>query len=674
MNPFHPAIYACLVEGLPAYLAIDDVEDRGKWLSIKQQEMWRDFGQAELKGYSFQDICKAIKNWYRNQRAWPGQLQGENHHQDGRSESEESGQVKKPYKGVQLSKWPAVKACLEEGLPTYQAFLAKRKTVEKKAWVEKKQEEIVITFGGKELKAYKAEDIRKAVKNWYNNWRKHSCGSNGRENGRENDDSEEEEVEVDDMTSNNPFVKMLSGRAKTSWRHWWQVSEAPEIQEAFAAMEGSSIGERAQRVKALFEELSEEDQAEWARKASEASKLPIDQCFMCVLRFSLGRVDEFETGFSNQGGFHVLLTNMLASVIGLGPLQIGMAAFHVVWGCKDKKNKLHTHEMSITKDGKGISLAFFEGGPSAQEKERMDRWFQEVILDNPTVDGGATCDKRGQVILPECNFKSTLEESTSVLKAYLTETWRVQRPEAGELDLDALVESPSEYVDPAWTELFKFGWGAKNAPGAIMTLYSGLWSAQEAGSPFKFLGASDLLPMRRVTVLSTPRKDKHRSRTTPAATPLRSVMSVSELASSPSRATTPLHMPSPFLPDIPDMDQYEEDEMPPSSPSNTIHMLSDPAATGGNHADTAAMPRNEGAEASRRRSVAKGLAQRVSREWTRLWEMKEMSREVGCTGRWMVRAEEVPPVGAQDEAERAGVDEGVGVDERAGMDAVEVHR
>ncbi len=39
-----------------------------------------------------------------------------------------------------------------------------------------------------------------------------------------------------------------------------------------------------------------------------------------------------------------MLMDMLVSVIGLGPLQIGMAAFHVQGVTKDKENKLRTFE------------------------------------------------------------------------------------------------------------------------------------------------------------------------------------------------------------------------------------------------------------------------------------------------------------------------------------------
>ncbi len=60
-----------------------------------------------------------------------------------------------------LSKHPAVKACLVAGLPQYQAFLTRKQPLEKAAWLEKKKEEIVTTFGGRELAKYSAEDIRK---------------------------------------------------------------------------------------------------------------------------------------------------------------------------------------------------------------------------------------------------------------------------------------------------------------------------------------------------------------------------------------------------------------------------------------------------------------------------------------------------------------------------------
>ncbi len=69
----------------------------------------------------------------------------------------------RPYKSVRLSAHPAVIDCLRQGLPTYQAYLAQRKQKEKRDWIKKKQEEIVTTFGPRQLSKYSAEDIRKVT-------------------------------------------------------------------------------------------------------------------------------------------------------------------------------------------------------------------------------------------------------------------------------------------------------------------------------------------------------------------------------------------------------------------------------------------------------------------------------------------------------------------------------
>ncbi len=132
------------------------------------------------------------------------------------------------------------------------------------------------------------------MKNWYNNSRNLQCedlgvadkveGADAPADGHAVADDDTDDA-VPGKLSNNPFVKMLKGRAKTSWKHWWKVSKEPEIAEMLAAMPGEpTIGQQAQAVKKLFEELPEKDQAEWAKKAAEASQLPVDQCFMCVPR------------------------------------------------------------------------------------------------------------------------------------------------------------------------------------------------------------------------------------------------------------------------------------------------------------------------------------------------------------------------------------------------------
>lgn len=134
-----------------------------------------------------------------------------------------------------------------------------------------------------------------AVKNWYNNARNRTCtdivhtdeGNKRDDDDDEQDDEAGEEKEEDDAipgtVSNNPFIKMLKGRAKTTWKHWWEISKDPDLQKAMAALPGTpTIGQKAQVAKAEFEKMSEDDQAEWARRAAEASKLPVDQCFMYV--------------------------------------------------------------------------------------------------------------------------------------------------------------------------------------------------------------------------------------------------------------------------------------------------------------------------------------------------------------------------------------------------------
>lgn len=166
------------------------------------------------------------------------------------------------------------------------------------------------------------------------------------------DGDEEEDDSIPGSVSNNPFVKSLKGRAKTCWRYWWKTCVDDETKKEFerlAAMK--NIGQATIAVREMFMKLSEEDQAEWARKAAEASKLPVDQWFMYVREVLPRARNGADACLRNQGGFNGLLMNMLLSVVGLGPLQIGMAAFHVQWGVKDKQNKIHYYEYGIFNPG-----------------------------------------------------------------------------------------------------------------------------------------------------------------------------------------------------------------------------------------------------------------------------------------------------------------------------------
>ncbi len=46
-----------------------------------------------------------------------------------------------------------------------------------------------------------------------------------------------------------------------------------------------------------------------------------------------------------------------------------------------------------------------------------------VTVDNPVVSGGTTCDKQGVVRLPPFDPDMSFVKTTSVLKAYLIQTW-----------------------------------------------------------------------------------------------------------------------------------------------------------------------------------------------------------------------------------------------------------
>ncbi|RDX42344.1 hypothetical protein OH76DRAFT_1422545 [Lentinus brumalis] len=92
---------------------------------------------------------------------------------DGRHEPaahSERGPVRVPTRS------PAVRACLEEGLPMYEMYVALRMNRAKHDWVKMMQEEIWRRFGREELMAYTRQDIcqahsKQAVRNWYNNRR-----------------------------------------------------------------------------------------------------------------------------------------------------------------------------------------------------------------------------------------------------------------------------------------------------------------------------------------------------------------------------------------------------------------------------------------------------------------------------------------------------------------------
>ncbi|KAI0349067.1 hypothetical protein OH77DRAFT_1432395 [Trametes cingulata] len=284
------------------------------------------------------------------------------------------------------------------------------------------------------------------------------------------------------------LTKKIKTRA-TSAAQLWARANSDKVLEN---LRGSSIGERQQVVKELFNKLSEAERREWKEKAKAAQVEEEKNPNRC---------------FENQQGFEALLARLLTQFVGFGPDGVGAVIIDLRIGLREEDGSVSQTSLTVGLPPGHAAYDGYEGGADVNEQGRWERFLASALPPNPPRrDPRLVYAEDGTPSLPTPDKSWTQEGMASTLDAYYRAIWAEGRRGVNTVSVDweAITRDPNAYLTKEWQEQ-GIQEPATLSWDRIPVVYGNLLRAQAAGEPFRFVqAATEAVPRLASAATGTP--------------------------------------------------------------------------------------------------------------------------------------------------------------------------